>query len=103
MLKTISHDLSERGICADAIRTDAWEVVMTDNIPVVILCGGMGTRLREETEFKPKPLVEIGGKPVLWHIMKTYAHNGFRRFILCLGYKGNMIKDYFLNYEAMEQ
>lgn len=74
---------------------------MRQNIPVVILCGGLGTRLREETEFKPKPMVEIGGKPALWHIMKIYAHHGFRRFILCLGYKGNIIKDYFLNYEAM--
>lgn len=71
------------------------------NVPVVILCGGMGTRLREETEFKPKPMVEIGGQPVLWHIMKIYAHYGFRRFILCLGYKGNVIRDYFINYEAM--
>jgi glucose-1-phosphate cytidylyltransferase len=76
-------------------------VEMSENIPVVILCGGLGTRLREETEFKPKPMVEIGGKPVLWHIMKTYAYYGFRRFILCLGYKGDLIKDYFLNYEAM--
>lgn len=74
---------------------------MNQNIPAVILCGGLGTRLREETEFKPKPMVEIGGKPVLWHIMKTYAYYGFRRFILCLGYKGDLIKDYFLNYEAM--
>jgi glucose-1-phosphate cytidylyltransferase len=57
--------------------------------------------LREETEFKPKAMVEIGGRPVLWHIMKIYAHYGFRRFILCLGYKGNIIKDYFVNYEAM--
>lgn len=70
-------------------------------IPVVILCGGMGTRLREETEYKPKPMVEIGGRPIIWHIMKIYAHYGYRRFILCLGYKGNVIKDYFLNYEAM--
>jgi glucose-1-phosphate cytidylyltransferase len=70
------------------------------NIPVVILCGGMGTRLREETEFKPKPMVEIGGRPLLWHIMKLYAHHGFRRFILCLGYRGSVIKDYFANYEA---
>jgi len=68
---------------------------------VVILCGGFGTRLREETEFKPKPMVNIGGKPLLWHIMKIYAHNGFKDFILCLGYKGEMIKEYFLNYEAM--
>ncbi|MDP2862716.1 MAG: NTP transferase domain-containing protein [Desulfobacterales bacterium] len=64
---------------------------MDKNIPVVILCGGFGTRLREETEFKPKPMVEIGGKPILWHIMKHYAHFGFRRFILCLGYKGSVI------------
>jgi glucose-1-phosphate cytidylyltransferase len=68
---------------------------------VVILCGGIGTRLREETEFRPKPLVDIGGRPILWHIMKIYAHHGFRDFVLCLGYRGNMIKDYFLNYEAM--
>jgi glucose-1-phosphate cytidylyltransferase len=68
---------------------------------VVILCGGLGTRLREETEFRPKPMVEIGGRPILWHIMKIYAHYGMHEFILCLGYRGNMIKDYFLNYEAM--
>jgi glucose-1-phosphate cytidylyltransferase len=68
---------------------------------VVILCGGLGTRLREETEFRPKPMVEIGGRPILWHIMKIYAHSGFRDFVLCLGYRGNMIKEYFLNYEAM--
>lgn len=68
---------------------------------VVILCGGLGTRLREETEFRPKPMVEIGGRPILWHIMKMYAHHGFRDFVLCLGYRGNIIKDYFLNYEAM--
>lgn len=68
---------------------------------VVILCGGQGTRLREETEFRPKPLVDIGGRPVLWHIMKFYAHFGFREFVLCLGYRGSMIKEYFLNYEAM--
>jgi glucose-1-phosphate cytidylyltransferase len=70
-------------------------------VKVVILCGGLGTRLREETEFRPKPMVEVGGRPILWHIMKTYAHHGFRDFILCLGYRGNDIKDYFLNYEAM--
>lgn len=66
--------------------------------PVVILAGGLGTRLREETEFRPKPMVPIGGKPILWHIMKIYAHYGFYRFIVCLGYKGEMIKNYFLNY-----
>jgi glucose-1-phosphate cytidylyltransferase len=65
---------------------------------VVILCGGKGTRLREETEYRPKPMVPIGGQPILWHIMKTYAHQGFREFVLCLGYKGEMIKDYFRNY-----
>jgi glucose-1-phosphate cytidylyltransferase len=68
---------------------------------VVILCGGMGTRLREETEFRPKPMIEIGGRPILWHIMKIYAYHGHTDFILCLGYKGWMIKEYFLNYEAM--
>jgi glucose-1-phosphate cytidylyltransferase len=68
---------------------------------VVILCGGRGTRLREETEFRPKPLVEIGGRPILLHIMKLYAHHGFRDFVLCLGYRGQMIKEHFLNYEAM--
>jgi glucose-1-phosphate cytidylyltransferase len=68
---------------------------------VVILCGGRGTRLAEETEYRPKPLVEIGGKPILWHIMKIYERQGFGEFILCLGYKGNMIKDYFLNMEEM--
>ena len=68
---------------------------------VVMLCGGLGTRLREETEYRPKPMVEIGGRPILWHIMKLYAHKGFADFVLCLGYRGNMIKEYFLNYEAM--
>lgn len=67
----------------------------------LILCGGQGTRLREETEFRPKPMVDIGGKPILWHIMKGYAHYGFHDFVLCLGYRGNIIKEYFLNYEAM--
>ncbi len=65
---------------------------------VVILCGGKGTRLREETEYRPKPMVPIGGRPILWHIMKTYAHYGHKDFILCLGYKGGMIKEYFRNY-----
>src|SRR5512144_1135309 len=68
---------------------------------VVILCGGLGTRLREETEFRPKPMVEVGGRPILWHIMKAFAHHGLREFVLCLGYKGHIIKEYFLNYEAM--
>ncbi len=65
---------------------------------VVILAGGFGTRLSEETYFKPKPMVEIGGKPILWHIMKIYSTYGFNEFIICLGYKGEVIKDYFSNY-----
>jgi len=68
---------------------------------VVILCGGKGTRLAEETEFKPKPLVQIGGMPILWHIMKIYSAYGFKEFVLALGYKGQMIKEYFLNYEEL--
>jgi glucose-1-phosphate cytidylyltransferase len=70
-------------------------------MPVMILCGGMGTRLREETEFLPKPMVEIGTRPMLWHIMKGYATHGFNDFILCLGYKGHKIREFFLHYEAM--
>lgn len=70
---------------------------------VVVLCGGQGTRLREETEFRPKPMVEIGGKPILWHIMKIYSHYGFDDFILCLGYKGELIKEYFSNYDLWNQ
>lgn len=63
----------------------------------IILCGGKGTRMKEETEFKPKPMVLVGGKPILWHIMKQYAHFGYKDFVLALGYKGNLIKDYFLH------
>jgi glucose-1-phosphate cytidylyltransferase len=76
------------------------EQVENEDIPVVILCGGMGTRLREASEKLPKPLVDIGGKPILWHIMKIYGEHGFRRFVLCLGFKGDLIKRYFLNYQA---
>jgi glucose-1-phosphate cytidylyltransferase len=65
---------------------------------VVILAGGLGTRLQEETSVKPKPMVEIGGRPMLWHIMKLYAAQGYREFVVALGYKGGVIKDYFLNY-----
>jgi glucose-1-phosphate cytidylyltransferase len=66
---------------------------------VVIFCGGRGIRLSEETDLQPKPLVKVGGKPILWHIMKIYAHYGFKEFVLCLGYKGTMIKEYFYHYE----
>ena len=68
---------------------------------VVLLCGGMGTRLREETTLIPKPMVEIGGRPILWHIMKIYSHYGFNEFILCLGYKGDVIRRYFFEYHRM--
>ncbi|CAB1075337.1 glucose-1-phosphate cytidylyltransferase [Alkalispirochaeta odontotermitis] len=68
---------------------------------VVILCGGKGSRLSEETTKKPKPMVEIAGRPILWHIMKIYSHYGFKRFILTLGYKGSCIKEYFYNYRAI--
>lgn len=65
---------------------------------VVLFAGGLGTRLSEETDIRPKPMVEIGGKPILWHIMKIYSHYGFNDFIVCLGYKGYFIKEYFMNY-----
>ncbi|MBX7102708.1 MAG: glucose-1-phosphate cytidylyltransferase [Gemmataceae bacterium] len=68
---------------------------------VVILCGGLGTRLREETEYRPKPLVEIGGRPILWHIMQHYCHHGLSEFVLTLGHRGRMIREYFLNYQAL--
>jgi glucose-1-phosphate cytidylyltransferase len=70
-------------------------------VKVVILAGGLGTRLSEETAFKPKPMVEIGERPILWHIMKGYSHHGIDDFVLCLGYKGWVIKEFFLNYHAM--
>lgn len=70
-------------------------------VPVVILAGGLGTRLREETERVPKPLVSIGDQPILWHIMKLYHHHGVRRFVLCLGYKSEHIKDFFLRYREL--
>jgi glucose-1-phosphate cytidylyltransferase len=73
----------------------------TGRVKVVILCGGQGTRMREETEFRPKPMVDIGGKPILWHIMRRYAAYGLRDFVLCLGYRGEMIKEYFLRYHAL--
>lgn len=71
-------------------------------IPVVIFCGGQGSRMKEETEFRPKPMVSLGGKPILWHIMKIYSYFGYNDFIIALGYKGDYIKDYFLNQEYFE-
>ena len=76
-------------------------MISNDSVPVFVLCGGVGTRLREQTEFRPKPMVQIGERPILWHIMRSYAHYGFKRFVLCLGYKAEMVKDYFLNYASM--
>src|SRR5262249_19511482 len=70
---------------------------------VVLLCGGKGTRLREETEYKPKPMVEVGGRPILWHVMSNFACHGFREFVICLGYRGEMIREYFLHYRALNQ
>ncbi len=67
----------------------------------VILCGGQGTRIRDANEMLPKPMLPIGGKPIVWHIMKSYAAHGVREFVLCLGYKGWLIKEFFLNYQAM--
>ena len=67
----------------------------------IVLAGGLGTRLQEETTIKPKPMVEIGGHPILWHIMKIYAHYGFKEFLVALGYKGEIIKSYFLNYHCL--
>ncbi|MCB1149395.1 MAG: NTP transferase domain-containing protein, partial [Chlamydiia bacterium] len=75
--------------------------IRPENVPVFILCGGLGTRIKEETEFRPKPMVPIGGKPILWHIMTTYRSYGFRNFVLCLGFKAAVIKEYFLNYHAL--
>ena len=73
-----------------------------DGMKVVILAGGMGTRISEESRYKPKPMVEIGDRPILWHIMKWYASFGFQDFVICCGYKGHMIKDYFLNYDTYQ-
>ena len=71
------------------------------DIPVFVLCGGLGTRLREETQVRPKPMVPVGNYPILWHIMRSYAKDGFKTFVLCLGYKAELIKSYFLNYASM--
>ena len=104
-----------RPICNDARASPDWTLQRLDwehareiavngkhsDVPVFVLCGGLGTRLREETEVRPKPMVPVGNRPILWHIMRTYSHHGFRRFILCLGYKAEVIKSYFLNYASM--
>ncbi len=74
---------------------------MDKNMDIIILCGGLGTRMREETEFRPKPMVKIGSRPILWHIMKIYSGFGLNDFILALGHKGEMIKDYFCHYQLL--
>jgi glucose-1-phosphate cytidylyltransferase len=73
----------------------------SSDVPVFVLCGGLGTRLREETELRPKPMVPIGNRPILWHVMRTYARYGFKKFVLCLGFKADVIKSYFLHYASM--
>ena len=70
---------------------------------IVILAGGFGSRMREETEFKPKPMVEIGGKPMLWHILKFYKHYGFSEFLICMGYKQEKIIEYFIDFTSKEK
>lgn len=72
-----------------------------ENTPVFILAGGLGTRLKEHTEFRPKPMVDVGNRPILWHIMRWYGRFGFKRFIICTGFRSEVIKEYFLNYHAM--
>lgn len=74
---------------------------MQKDIPVFILCGGLGTRIKEETEFRPKPMVPVGNHPIIWHIMKFYSKHGFKRFVLCTGFKSEVVKAYFLNYASM--
>src|SRR5579859_5903520 len=76
-------------------------LLMKEDMKVVILAGGLGTRLAEETDVKPKPMVEIGGHPILWHIMRHYAHYGFENFVLALGYKGEIIKKYIADYFSL--
>jgi len=83
---------SHGSICHDPFAYDAGA------LKTVILAGGLGTRLSEETVIRPKPMVELGGRPVLWHIMKHYSHFGIHDFVICLGYKGYAIKEYFANY-----
>ncbi len=86
---------------ADTVTVLAFLPLEVEALHTIILCGGMGTRLREHTETRPKPMVEVGGQPMLWHIMKLYAAHGFSDFTLALGYKGDVIRQYFLNYRAM--
>jgi glucose-1-phosphate cytidylyltransferase len=74
--------------------------IKISDVPVYILCGGLGTRIKEETEFRPKPMVPIGEHPILWHVMRIYAQHGFKRFVLCLGFKANSVRDYFRDFHT---
>ena len=87
--------LNDRKQSFYTLKTGIWR---GDKMKVVILAGGLGTRISEESHLKPKPMIEIGGKPILWHIMKSYAHYGYTQFIICLGYKGYVIKEFFSDY-----
>lgn len=87
--------LNDRKQSFYTLKTGIWR---GDKMKVVILAGGLGTRISEESHLKPKPMIEIGGKPILWHIMKSYAHYGYTEFIICLGYKGYVIKEFFSDY-----
>lgn len=82
-------------------RGDKTAIMTPSSVPVFILCGGLGTRIKEETEFRPKPMVPVGDKPIIWHIMRMYSHFGFRKFVLCMGYKSEVIRNYFLNFYSM--
>src|SRR5476649_1182664 len=95
------HRSRSRRACVRPLTGTRGTSVAGERIPVVILCGGSGTRLAEQTEVRPKPLVEIGGRPIVWHIMKHYSRYGFNEFVLALGYKGDQIKRYFLDYHAV--
>ena len=75
-------------------------MIQPSEVPVFVLCGGLGTRFREQTEFRPKPMILIGDHPILWHILRTYSAHGFRKFVLCVGYKAEVIKAYFLSYHS---
>lgn len=98
-LVVISQNLLESTSLENYQRIIMKEII--SKTPVFILCGGLGTRLKEETEFRPKPMVPIGNYPILWHIMKVYSKHGFRKFVLALGFKAEVVKSYFLNYASM--
>jgi len=97
----VADQAPHRALTAVSLVAAADAPAYAPRMKVVILCGGQGARMREETEFRPKPMVRVGARPILWHIMKIFAHHGLSDFVMCLGYRGDQIKEYFLNYEAM--